>query len=113
VLWSEQQVERTRIKRDFSDEKEPPSSSRDRRQFGDPFSRFSLFSPPAAPSRRGSQRFPDPLYGQQWYLSEGAQGGYDMNVGPAWRKGYTGKGVVISILDDGIQHNHPDLKQNY
>ena len=36
-----------------------------------------------------------------------------MNVLPAWRKGYTGKGVVISILDDGIQHNHPDLAQNY
>lgn len=36
-----------------------------------------------------------------------------MNVGYAWRKGYTGKGVVITILDDGIQPNHPDLKQNY
>lgn len=36
-----------------------------------------------------------------------------MNVGPAWQKGYTGKGVVVSILDDGIQTNHPDLSQNY
>lgn len=36
-----------------------------------------------------------------------------MNVGLAWRKGYTGKGVVITILDDGIQPNHPDLAQNY
>ena len=36
-----------------------------------------------------------------------------MNVGPAWQKGYTGKGVVVSILDDGIQTNHPDLAQNY
>lgn len=36
-----------------------------------------------------------------------------MNVGSAWRKGYTGKGVVITILDDGIQPNHPDLIQNY
>lgn len=36
-----------------------------------------------------------------------------MNVGYAWRKGYTGKGVVITILDDGIQPNHPDLIQNY
>ena len=39
--------------------------------------------------------------------------GFDMNVMPAWRKGYTGKGVVVSILDDGIQTNHPDLAQNY
>jgi subtilisin family serine protease len=36
-----------------------------------------------------------------------------MNVGPAWQKGYTGKGVVVSILDDGIQRNHPDLDKNY
>lgn len=36
-----------------------------------------------------------------------------MNIGPAWQKGYTGKGVVVSILDDGIQRNHPDLLQNY
>lgn len=36
-----------------------------------------------------------------------------MNVGYAWRKGYTGKGVVVTILDDGIQPNHPDLIQNY
>jgi subtilisin family serine protease len=36
-----------------------------------------------------------------------------MNVWPAWQKGYTGKGVVISILDDGIQTNHPDLALNY
>lgn len=43
----------------------------------------------------------------------GAKDGLDMNVQPAWRKGYTGKGVVVSILDDGIQHNHPDLEQNY
>lgn len=36
-----------------------------------------------------------------------------MNVIPAWRKGYSGKGIVVSILDDGIQTNHPDLAQNY
>jgi len=36
-----------------------------------------------------------------------------MNIGPAWQKGYTGKGIVVSILDDGIQTNHPDLAMNY
>lgn len=36
-----------------------------------------------------------------------------MNVIPAWRKGYTGNNVVVSILDDGIQKSHPDLLRNY
>lgn len=36
-----------------------------------------------------------------------------MNVESAWKKGYTGKGIVVSILDDGIQGNHPDLALNY
>lgn len=25
----------------------------------------------------------------------------DINVLPVWKKGYTGKGIVVSILDDG------------
>ena len=39
--------------------------------------------------------------------------GLDMNVMAAWERGITGKGVVVSILDDGIERDHPDLKQNY
>lgn len=55
--------------------------------------------------------FPDPLYPEQWFLKR--DHGYDMNVHPAWKKGYTGRGIVVSILDDGIQGNHPDLSKNY
>lgn len=47
------------------------------------------------------------------FQNGGAKDGYDMNISPAWQKGYTGKGVVVSILDDGIQTNHPDLALNY
>lgn len=36
-----------------------------------------------------------------------------MNVAGAWRRGYTGKGVVVSVLDDGIEGEHPDLRPNY
>uniref|UniRef100_A0A8C3AYQ3 Proprotein convertase subtilisin/kexin type 5a n=1 Tax=Cyclopterus lumpus TaxID=8103 RepID=A0A8C3AYQ3_CYCLU len=36
-----------------------------------------------------------------------------MNIAGAWRRGYTGKGVVVSVLDDGIEREHPDLKPNY
>ncbi|CAF0869311.1 unnamed protein product [Adineta steineri] len=27
--------------------------------------------------------------------------------------GYTGRGVVVSIVDDGLETDHPDLKDNY
>ncbi|KAL3866808.1 hypothetical protein ACJMK2_044075 [Sinanodonta woodiana] len=39
--------------------------------------------------------------------------GLDMNVRAAWEQGITGKGVVVTILDDGIEKDHPDLKDNY
>lgn len=36
-----------------------------------------------------------------------------MNVIPAWMEGITGKGAVVTILDDGLEKDHPDLQQNY
>jgi subtilisin family serine protease len=36
-----------------------------------------------------------------------------MGVYEAWKKGYSGKGVVIAVLDDGMDINHIDLKDNY
>ena len=36
-----------------------------------------------------------------------------MNVAGAWALGYSGRGVVVTILDDGIQRDHPDLIANY
>ena len=57
--------------------------------------------------------FNDPLFPDQWYINGLNQLKYDINVIEAWKQGFTGNGVVISILDDGIQSNHPDLKRNY
>jgi len=36
-----------------------------------------------------------------------------MNVMSAWERGFTGSNVVVSILDDGLEHTHPDLAENY
>ncbi|VDI00355.1 furin [Mytilus galloprovincialis] len=36
-----------------------------------------------------------------------------MNVKSAWEQGLTGKGVIVTILDDGIEKDHPDLMKNY
>jgi subtilisin family serine protease len=38
--------------------------------------------------------------------------GEDINVIGAWNLGYTGEGVIVAVLDDGIQWTHPDLFGN-
>jgi subtilisin family serine protease len=38
---------------------------------------------------------------------------HDINVIPAWLAGYSGKGVTISIIDDGLDHKHPELIDRY
>ena len=37
----------------------------------------------------------------------------DLHVLPAWAAGYTGKGIKISILDDGLEWNNSDIVDNY
>lgn len=37
----------------------------------------------------------------------------DLNILQVWSQGLTGQGVVVSILDDGIEKDHPDLWANY
>uniref|UniRef100_A0A914XFY2 P/Homo B domain-containing protein n=1 Tax=Plectus sambesii TaxID=2011161 RepID=A0A914XFY2_9BILA len=39
--------------------------------------------------------------------------GLDHNVKAAWDLGYTGKGIVVTILDDGLERSHPDIMPNY
>ncbi|XP_054714340.1 furin-like protease kpc-1 isoform X2 [Uloborus diversus] len=53
----------------------------------------------------------DPRWPQMWYLNRGE--GLDMNVQDAWAQGVTGKGIVVTILDDGLEKDHPDISKNY
>ncbi|XP_064032778.1 proprotein convertase subtilisin/kexin type 5 isoform X1 [Pogoniulus pusillus] len=86
VEWIQQQVVKRRIKRDYK------------------------------PGGTQSAYFNDPKWPSMWYMHCSDNTHHcqsDMNIVGAWRRGYTGKNVVVTILDDGIERNHPDLMQNY
>jgi len=53
----------------------------------------------------------DPLFASQWHLHDTP--GRDLNVMNAWNLGFTGKGIVIGVVDDGLQSSHPDFAGNY
>lgn len=53
----------------------------------------------------------DPLYQYQWHLGDSAT--FGTNLSGAWSQGITGKGVVIGIIDDGVEGAHEDLAANY
>lgn len=61
-----------------------------------------------------AKTFNDPIFSSQWYLvNTGQRGapGLDINVLSAWDK-YTGKGVVVSVNDDGMDLTHPAMVAN-
>ncbi len=60
-----------------------------------------------------------PGYYGQWHLDnrmpveEGVNAGLDVRIAGAWARGLTGQGVIIGIIDDGLEGSHPDLVANY
>jgi type VII secretion-associated serine protease mycosin len=47
----------------------------------------------------------DPGYQDQWGLSQ-------VKADKAWDLGATGEGIIIAVVDTGVDINHPDLKDN-
>jgi subtilisin-like proprotein convertase family protein len=58
----------------------------------------------------------DPLFSKEWNLRNtgqfGGLSGADADVTPVWDQ-YQGAGVVVAVVDDGLQYTHPDLAPNY
>lgn len=78
----------------------------------------------------------DPWFFKQWYMVSSSAGWVgktswsptdpespclaqndemqpDLNILQVWSQGLTGQGIVVSVLDDGIEKDHPDLWANY
>ena len=60
--------------------------------------------------------YSDPLFGCQWHLDNTGQGegtsGEDINVTEVWAGGNTGEGMVVAVVDDGVDPDHEDLNVN-
>ena len=58
----------------------------------------------------------DPNFGSQWHLlntgQSGGTPGIDINVTQVWED-YTGQGVIVGVVDDGVEYTHQDLSANY
>ncbi|ESN95278.1 hypothetical protein HELRODRAFT_193616 [Helobdella robusta] len=61
--------------------------------------------------------FNDDFWENQWYLHDTKPARMlpkiDLHVIPVWANNITGRGVVVTIIDDGLEHNHTDLHRNY
>lgn len=55
----------------------------------------------------------DAGFDNQWHLVNREQYGNDINVTGVWEQGITGKGVVVVLLDDGLDYESDDLKDNF
>ncbi|VDM52739.1 unnamed protein product [Angiostrongylus costaricensis] len=117
ILWLEQQVAKKRVKRD---------GDRHRQRHGRPTNVWHISENDitfgeddmlVSKSRNRKQPDPnDPLWTDMWYLNRAEITGnskMDHNVKEAWDLGYTGRGVVVTILDDGLERTHPDIAPNY
>lgn len=55
----------------------------------------------------------DPEFPQQWHLVNDEFPSSMMNVSELWEKGITGKGVISTLVDDGLDYNSDDLAANF
>ncbi|KAK3869503.1 hypothetical protein Pcinc_025199 [Petrolisthes cinctipes] len=111
VLWADRQVVRNRVNREVTTHHLTTSftdlgSLRAKR---DVKGQQTIENDQAA--SHTNITFNDPKWPKMWYLNRG--GLRDLNVESAWQEGVTGKGVVVTILDDGLEKDHPDLVRNY
>ncbi|KAF9991060.1 pheromone processing endoprotease [Mortierella antarctica] len=60
-----------------------------------------------------SLQIKDPGFGYQWHLYNTMQRGNDLNITGVWSQNITGKGVVVAVIDDGLDALSEDLAANF
>ncbi|KAI0705889.1 peptidase S8/S53 domain-containing protein [Cytidiella melzeri] len=55
----------------------------------------------------------DPEFTNQWHLVNDEYPSHMMNVTDLWEEGITGKGVISTLVDDGLDYNSDDLAANF
>ncbi|EOA89007.1 pheromone processing endoprotease [Exserohilum turcicum] len=55
----------------------------------------------------------DPIFEEQWHIFNVKTRGNDVNVSGVWLQGITGEGVTACVVDDGLDYNSNDLKDNF
>lgn len=48
----------------------------------------------------------------QWQFNNPAHPGVDLNVTDVWEE-FTGKGVKVAVIDNGVEYTHPELAHSY
>ncbi|KAF9013917.1 peptidase S8/S53 domain-containing protein [Cyathus striatus] len=76
--------------------------------------------PPVRPPSPSSSRaiaerlgIQDPMFPDQWHLVNDEFPEYMLNVTSVWELGFTGKGVISSLVDDGLDYDSEDLADNF
>lgn len=120
VLWVDPQTPQERVKRDSINKLQAINAPHHVQMTSNPsfkaaFDRgiYSTFI-----SSNEGKKFNDELWTHQWYLQENSnvaqlQSDIELKVEEVWKMGITGNGVVVTILDDGLEWNHTDIYPNY
>lgn len=121
VLWYSKLEKLTRTKRDFIPLNELMKTNRTKRnlyQIDDDFINYELNSPIIF----DKNLFNDELWDQEWYLHENIpysdgrrtlETKMSLNVLPVYKRGITGQGIRVAVIDDGLEYTHDDLYENY
>ncbi|TPX68172.1 hypothetical protein SpCBS45565_g03242 [Spizellomyces sp. 'palustris'] len=100
VAWVERQVPKRRLFRRAA----LPNAGQPKEERGRPLRLDDV---------RKELNIQDPGFSSQWHLVNTVVIGNDLNVTGVWRQGITGKNVTVCFVDDGLDYESPDLKDNF